>query len=468
MTSGGGERILFVDPTDSLARRLRGPVSESGFDVVEIASAGDCLTHLEETDVAGIVSAHALPDIDGVRLLRSVRISYPTLPFLLAPDEGSESLAAEAIDAGVSGYVARDDDPETVLDRLRDALDRAASRAEDHTRYRHLIEMSPAPINVFDETGESIWCNRAILDLLGLDSREELIGESIFEFIHADDHDLARRELESVIERKRSAGPTTMKLHPPDGGVRYILVSTAIGTFLGDDVGQAIAIDTTDREERDRQLRVLDRWLRHNVRNEMTVIQGVADNIRRGDVPDAGDAARTILDHATRLIEQTTHEREVIDLLTSSADRDPLAIDLGRVVEREVEECRELSPDADIELAGADGIEVVALPEIGIAIRELIENAIQHNDTETPTVAVELGRSPDGMGAVRVADDGPGIPESERDCLLLDREIDQLTHNSGLGLVLVYWAVRLSGGDLSFAENDPRGSVVTVSLPRPD
>jgi PAS domain S-box-containing protein len=470
MTAEGGARLLFVDPTGALADRFRTCVTEAGYDVTEVATGGDCLTLLEDADVDGVVSAYDLPDIDGVRLLRSIRISYPALPFVLAPEDGSGSLAGDAIAAGVTGYVAPDDDPRIVLDRLRDGPDRVHPHGDDegHSRYRHLIEMSPAPINVFDESGESIWCNRAILDLLGLDGREELIGESIFDIIHPDDRDVARRELETVIERKESTGPTRMRLRPPGVGVRYIHVSTAVGTFLGDDIGQAIAIDMTDREERDRQLRVLDQWLRHNIRNEMTLIKGVADDIRRGAVDDVTEAANLIQDHATRLVEQTNHEREIINILAPSADRTPSTVDLVDVVERQVAECRRAFPEADIGLVAADGVDVVALPEIGLAVRELIKNAIQHNDAGTPTVEVELAVRPDGTGIVRVADDSPGIPEEERDCLLLDREIDQLNHSSGLGLVLVYWVVRLSDGELTFEENDPRGSVVTVTLPRPD
>ena len=65
---------------------------------------------------------------------------------------------------------------------------------------------------------------------------------------------------------------------------------------------------------------------------------------------------------------------------------------------------------------------------------------------------------------VHVADDGPGIPDIERGTLDLDREIDQLHHGSGLGLLFVYWVTRLSGGDMTVVADDG-GSTVTLSLP---
>lgn len=49
--------------------------------------------------------------------------------------------------------------------------------------------------------------------------------------------------------------------------------------------------------------------------------------------------------------------------------------------------------------------------------------------------------------------------------VLTSRTETRLRHGNGLGLWLVKWTASLSAGDLSFAENDPRGSVVTPSVP---
>ncbi|MFB6299721.1 MAG: ATP-binding protein [Halobacteriales archaeon] len=460
--------MLLVDPKSALTGQLHSGLKEAGFQVMTAESASDCLTRLEETEIAGVISSHSLPDLDGVQLLRSIRVSYPSLPFILVPDDGSESLAGDALAAGADGYVPHTEAPATIVSRLEKSLTqhtRSHDTNANGPRYRHLIEISPAPINVFDETGTSIWCNRAILDLLGLESRDELIGESIFDVIHPDDHDLAREELETVIEEKKSIGPTQMKLSPRNRDVRYIRVSTAVGEFLGEDIGQAIAIDVTEREERSRQLQILDQWLRHNIRNEMTVIMGIADQIEQEAAIDIAEKARKIKDRANDLVKQANHERELIGILTPSADRNPTPIDIPAVVEHHVTECREDYPAAEITLDRRDEFTVSALHEIGTAVRELLVNAIQHNDTETPQVDVELARRSDGKGFIRVMDNGPGIPETERKSLLLDQEIDQLYHSSGLGLVHVYWVVRLSGGTIDFEENDPRGSVVTLVLP---
>jgi signal transduction histidine kinase len=101
------------------------------------------------------------------------------------------------------------------------------------------------------------------------------------------------------------------------------------------------------------------------------------------------------------------------------------------------------------------------------AVDNLVENAIEHNDRERPHVQVTVERATtDGVSHVeiRVADDGPGIPDTDRRLLVGDPDA-RLEEATGLGLWLVNWIVTESGGSVSYAPNEPRGSVVTVRLP---
>ncbi|WP_435069634.1 PAS domain S-box protein [Haloplanus sp. C73] len=582
-----GPRILLVDVPAPLRDRLVSPLRDAGFRVARTDSVGTCLGRVAADDVAAIVSGYDLATLDGVRLLRSVRVSHPTLPFVLVVADMSETVVEAALDASASGCVSADDDPEVVLDHLRGGFERAESvlTGEHQRRYRHLVEMSPAPINLFDETGESIWCNDATLDLLGLSGRDELIGRSVFEFVHPEDHALARRELEAVVRHKESVGPTQMRLRRADGEVRSVQVATAVGQFLGEDIGQAVILDITplretqaalederqfidaaldtledvfyvvdaggsllrwnaavtdvtgrapdelasssvetlfpgpdaariresidtvlaegsdtveaalrtehgtrpyefrcrrletpgddprvvgigrdvsDRKERKRQLQALEQWLRHNIRNDMNVIRGIAENLEHGrlDDPEAGIAR--IRSYADHLIQQADRERRVVEILTDPPDA--VSTDLSALVERRVADLSEQHPDADIACPRSDSVVVEALPDLPDALDELVANAIQYNDTGTPTVRIAIVDE-GSRGLIRVTDDGPGIPEIERKTLQLDRDIDQLHHNTGLGLLFVYWVTRLSGGDVTISENDSRGSTVTLSFP---
>ncbi|WP_167768591.1 ATP-binding protein [Haloarcula amylovorans] len=464
MSADDETRILLVGLADTVDRQLTAELDTSGFEVERVSAASDCLRRVRKDDIDGIISEYSLPEFDGLQLLRSLRMSQPDLPFLLVPTDGSETIAGEALAADADGYIPADSDPETVVTRLQNNLQDSVSRNEDESqnRYRSLVKTSPFPINIFDKSGEIIWCNDAILELLDKDCREELLGESIFEFIHPDDRESARDEITAVIEAKESTGPTQMKLRTAAGDIRYIHVSTATGSFFGRDIGQAIIVDLTEQEERKRQLQIFEQWLRHNIRNEMTVIHGMAESIQQGRVDDATDCARRIQEHAAHLVEQANHERKIVSLLSDPSD--PVITDLTSVVDRQVAKSRDKFPTADIEITHRAEITTRAVPEIEDAIKELLDNAIQHNNTDTPIVRLELERTAENNGILRIIDNGPGIPERETNNLLIGQEITPLSHGTGLGLVFVDWAVRRSGARIAFDTTDPRGSRITLTF----
>ena len=91
----------------------------------------------------------------------------------------------------------------------------------------------------------------------------------------------------------------------------------------------------------------------------------------------------------------------------------------------------------------------------------LIENAICHAGTGT-TIAVSVTHSTQGP-VLRVADNGPGIPENERQAVLrrfYRLERSRTTPGSGLGLSLVAAIVELHGADLTLEDNRPGLSVI--------
>jgi signal transduction histidine kinase len=97
------------------------------------------------------------------------------------------------------------------------------------------------------------------------------------------------------------------------------------------------------------------------------------------------------------------------------------------------------------------------------AVRQLVENAVEHTDAPVPHVVVRGEHSKSDVRIV-VADDGPGIPESEQ-AVIETAEEAPLKHASSFGLWGTNWAVRAMGGSLSFDDSDLGGTAVTVTLP---
>ena len=210
-------------------------------------------------------------------------------------------------------------------------------------------------------------------------------------------------------------------------------------------------IDVTDREIRRQRLAVLNRILRHNVRNELDVIRAHAED---ADL----DPALAGVDRLGALSEEARRVQELME--RSTTDRTETAV--CPLVEEVVAEVT-AGTNADVTVAVPDATVGVDRERCRYALRQLVENAVEHNEGASPRVVVRGERRESDVRLV-VADDGPGIPESERAVIETGDEA-QLEHASGFGLWGANWAVQAMGGSLSFGDSDLGGAVVTVTLP---
>jgi len=96
--------------------------------------------------------------------------------------------------------------------------------------------------------------------------------------------------------------------------------------------------------------------------------------------------------------------------------------------------------------------------------RNLLTNAVQHNDREVPTVTVSASER-DETVVVRVADDGPGVSDEQKDEIFAKGTKGGESAGTGLGLYLVETLVDTYGGSVHVEDNEPRGAVFVVELP---
>jgi signal transduction histidine kinase len=254
-----------------------------------------------------------------------------------------------------------------------------------------------------------------------------------------------------------------------DYGYRLSLSSAEEWRKIGEgfnELTRGLAFREAQLLEREQRLGVLNRVLRHNVRNEMSVILNYAQLIQETTTDDqTATAADTIVDTGRKLADLSEKARQIEEAL-ESADEGLVEQDLVTVAESAVESARDRDEDTDVVFEGPDEMTVAAIPALQVAVDNVVENAVEHNDSDDPRVELAVGEvTRDGQERVvlKVADNGPGIPDQEKDVLVQGRET-ALEHGSGLGLWLVYWVVDKSDGTLHFEENDPRGSVVTMEL----
>lgn len=103
-------------------------------------------------------------------------------------------------------------------------------------------------------------------------------------------------------------------------------------------------------------------------------------------------------------------------------------------------------------------------PDFDIALRELIENAIIHNDTTRNTTITLSTEVTDTHVRLQITDNGPGIPENEIAILRTGGETD-LHHSTGVGLWLVRQLLAQMDGSLEI-EAESTGTRIDIQLPR--
>jgi len=240
-------------------------------------------------------------------------------------------------------------------------------------------------------------------------------------------------------------------------------------------------------KEREQRLEVLNRVLRHNLRNDMAVIINYADMLPElVDDPDVEMAADKIVTMGRGLTELGTKAGK-IEQAFQSADDGLRPVDLRPIVDETVEEIR-ADHDVEISVSMPDSTEVLALSTVAMAVENVCANAVDHNTHPEPVVeitaepvAVDAGATDTEPTAadgdtttdsaaerlrLTVADNGPGIPEQEINVLTAGRET-ALEHGSGLGLWLVYWLVDKSEANLEFDDADLGGAAVSLVFKTP-
>ena len=247
----------------------------------------------------------------------------------------------------------------------------------------------------------------------------------------------------------------------PDLLLSNVAAGGVIGALVGTVSQLRLERDTVRRlNERNA---VLNRVLRHNIRNEMNVIIGYAEALREGPTGDDGEAIGRIATAAAGVAELSQNARQI--QRTAAADGDLGAVDVSRAVEATVDRLRRRYPDATIEFDRGREVRAVANDRLEVVIEQLIENAVRYAGDAPVEVVVDPDRG--GRVAIEVADRGPGLPEAERRVLSDGGDESPLRHGSGLGLWLVKWAVEAYGGAVEHEENQPTGSRLTVLLDRP-
>lgn len=363
---------------------------------------------------------------------------------------------------------------ENLLERRRTSRDLAERERElsetvsELELTRQAIDAAPIGVTITDPDqpdNPTVYANAAFERLTGHDS-EEVLGENMRLLQGpASDPDRVAAMREAIDAQE----PVSMTLinYRTDGTQFWNRVDIApvrndsgrVTNYVG------FQTDVTDQKIREQRLSVLNRLMRHNLSNNLNIVDGYADLLLDAvEDPALADAIEEIKTAAGNLQSLGEDARQVERLLDRCRTIDR-SIDVDAAIEDVIADLTERYPDVSVSVD--QGAEPWSVHGYGLraALSELLQNAVEHNDRENPCVEVAVTPLCDtDQLEVRITDNGPGISEDVA-TMLHQGEETPLRHGNRLGLWLVYWIVTLLGGSLSLTNAAADGTTALITLP---
>ena len=351
-----------------------------------------------------------------------------------------------------------DDAIEGMLVYLRDVTE----KKERARRFESIFNQTFQFTGLLEPDGTVVEINDAALDFGGFD-REEFIGNPFFETRWWTHSEAVYDEVQSAIER--AAGGEFVRYETEvRGGDGLATIDFSVKPVTNEDEDVSLLVvegrDITDQQRRSRHLRVMQRVMRHNMRNDLGKVRGWTELMsEESDAEERAEQFKTVESILDKWDSMTEKMKEITQVLKPE-DGELAMTASGPLIEDIATQIREEYTAATVLTDGADGESVQVPTTFRKAVSELVENAVEVKETATVEVTV---CSDDDWVEISVADDGPGMPEMEADVLESGEE-DPLNHGKGLGLWMVRMIVTQAGGNV-LAESTTEGTEVRLRVP---
>jgi len=459
--------VLLVDDSGFFRTIVSDRLGESERISVEKASDGPAaLSVLEDQPVDCVVSDFEMPGMDGLALYDRVESEYG-IPFVLLTGEGDEETASRAIGAGVDDYLRKDEIAESDrLQLLANRIENVVAQRRAREKYELLVNNAPDEVTQVGRDGTILAANDAAGRSFGT-TPGELTGQHLTDVLPTD---TAAQRLEHGRRAITAGSAVTFQ----DGyGVRHFHnVAAPVTTGNGADSFQLITRDITQQKRHERQLEaktdelaVINRLVRHDINNDVQLLLGWADGLRDHVDEPGQERLERIEQTCKHISELTTIARDFVESIGDEGELDYGAVNLRHILDSELDKAQRRHEEATITVEGSiPSVSVRANELLSSVFGNLLNNAVRHNDSPHPHVEVTATRSETSV-RVRVADDGPGIPDGRKETVFGKGELGPDSPGTGIGLYLVYTLVDQYGGEVWVEDNDPEGAVFAVELP---
>jgi two-component system, cell cycle sensor histidine kinase and response regulator CckA len=358
---------------------------------------------------------------------------------------------------------------------------------ESDRRFRRLIEFSPDAMFI-KRANRIVFANQRCLKLFGASSSEQVLGKSVFDFIHSDYHAIMTERLR-LMETGNPVPLIDEKIVRIDGTTVDVEISASPFLEEGVTAIQVVCRDISDRKKLEEQFHQAQKMeaigqlaggVAHDFNNLLTVISGYSEILITRLPPNdpmsgmvqeihkAGERAAHLTRQLLAFSRKDIVERRVLDLNALVIDTEKM---LRRLIGEDICLTTVLAPALGQVKADAGQVEQVIV-NLAVNARDAMPQGGKLN-IETRNVELDADYAklhpevkPGRFVMVAVSDTGSGMSHETKGRIFEPFFTTKGPgKGTGLGLATVYGIVKQSGGHIAVHSELGQGTTFTIYLP---
>lgn len=488
--------VLIIDDDKGMCKTLSRILELDGYAVTAANTGSNGVACIKESPFNIVILDIKLPDVDGVELLKIIKMTNPDLNIIMMTAYASTENAIKALNEGADAFVTKPFDVEELRAIVKKSIEnqrivKEKKRLEKELKeslekYRELFESISDAVAVFGfPDGNLIIYNKRFTGLLGY-SEQELKGKRFSDFIYPEDLPAFWKRFE-----KRIAGETVediyeIRVFNKNGEVVFLEAGDRPYSQRSETVGiELIMRDISERKNIEEQL-IQSEKLRaigqmasgvaHDFNNALAIILGNTESLaRQVDMLNPEQIKRQLKVIEIAALDAAETVRRIQEFTRVRADKEYLKVNINEIVE----EVKEMSKPRWKDQAQEQGINIEFetklkqdLPSVlgsPSELREVLTNIIFNSIDAMPKGGKIIIETSDANKEVQllVTDTGIGIAKGIKRRIFDPFFTTKGVISDGLGLSIAYNIITRHGGRIGVESEEGKGATVEIVLPVP-
>ena len=442
------------------------------------------LERFSEGDIDVVLLDLGLPDSQGLETLSKMRTQSSEVPIIVLTGLDDEVTAVEAVRQGAQDYLVKGDVDSKLLWRaLRYSMERKRSEEalrKSEEKLRQLFKSATDGIFTLDLNGHYTELNERMLEMLGVDSKDEILGKNYFEFFNARDINTAIVEMQRTLDQGTVMHLEYTSLRADlsefDAELTVALLRDAADKPVGF-VG--ILRDITERKKIEAMKSDFVSLVSHQLKTPVVGIKLGIENMLGGLTGELTAKQKRYLQEMYEICSR--NHRLITDLLNvSRIERGVLSVDIEPVKLREVvdlalrdyqEDIRKKGLALNVEEADERIVVLADVDKMVEALSNVINNAVKFTDKGSINIRIAGDITRKGKyGIVEVRDTGIGMSDRVLNNLFTKEKVldgpPAAGGGVGIGLYIAKNFMEAQKGDITATSVDGEGSTFVLRVPR--